>query len=143
MLQFIKNLFYRFNKLHYIFNQTPYSLEDIDAEINRVTILCRGSRAYIRTSIEAIIGTPNIVKGLSPMHACWLGYYYAYLTKITPKKILSQIEEFSFTSQIKQGRFKILSLETRTSMLTFCDLKSNKELFKLSHLDHVSEHKEF
>ena len=120
VFKYINKIFSDFIEINNFFRQTPYLLEEINTETEQVTIHCRGSRAYIKTTIEGAIIAPNIIKGIPSMHACWIGYYYTCNPKISRKH-----QGLGFEPQTIKGRFKIISLETRTSMLTYFDKKTN------------------
>ena len=107
-----------------LFQAAPYRIEKINAETQQVVILYRGSRTYIKTSLEGAISAPHLVEGLPSMQACWLGYYYAS-SPINQKKSQRQLSQ-ELKLQMKKGRFKVVSLEMRSSTLTYLDIKKNR-----------------
>ncbi len=126
LLEFIKDVFNKLGEIYNFPRNAPYLLEEINTETEQIVILCRGSRAYIKTTIENAIVTPNIIEGLLPMQACWLGYYYTYLPSVNiTKRISRKYHELGFKLQTKKGRFEVISLEMNTSILVYRDMKTN------------------
>lgn len=84
-----------------------------------------------KKNIGKIIFSPNIIKGLPPIHAFWIGYYYAHETNTyLAEKLSLNNQDFHFELQKKIGRFKILSMDTRASIINYYDEKIKLKIKK-------------
>jgi hypothetical protein len=95
-----------------------YHIEELNLKKNQLILRCRYSRSFIKTTLDDAVGSFGIIEHLSSLQACWLGYYYAIS--------LPNQQPLGFTLQMKKGRFKIVSLDHRSSVLTYLDTKLNK-----------------
>lgn len=65
------------NACREFFHQTSLcNIQEINLSTQKVTIHYRGKSAFIKASIEEVIGDSEIIKRLSPSEACLLGSYH-------------------------------------------------------------------
>lgn len=102
-----------------------YRIVDLKAEKLEVVIKCLKTTALIDDKIPNIIKDEEILAGLEPIDACWLGVYYGRaLNKEPNKKIQKLTQDVNFLLKNKRGRYRIHSLN-RGGRVSYLDTETN------------------
>lgn len=106
----------------------PYHIEEIDLTKQQLVIRCRGTRSIMRPSYVDVIADDTIIRGLSPMHACWVGGYFgrAFRSPDQKKEMLGKMRNISFSLKNNRGRYKII-FQNRNGDIGYFDQKTKRE----------------
>lgn len=106
-----------------------YKISSIDAENQTAILHVNFKNIFFTQTFSEIISNVEIIEGLSPQQACWLGVYYgrALKTALDGKKNLRNIKKPDYLLQHKQGCYKIIS-ENRDGNITCIHVKTKQTL---------------
>ncbi|OGT53631.1 MAG: hypothetical protein A3F17_01095 [Gammaproteobacteria bacterium RIFCSPHIGHO2_12_FULL_41_15] len=117
-------------QMAFLSQQMPYFIEEIDVSKHMLVVRCRGTRSVMKMSYVDIINQVEIIEGLSPVHACWIGGYLGRcLVNAEKKEILQNRMNISFGLKNKKGRYKIL-FQNRNGDIGYFDQKTKREFLE-------------
>ena len=123
MLSKLIKLIINFSKSYSINKKFIYKIEEINTQLDRVVLSCRGKGATIVTTIHDISQDEYIINGLPPHHACWIGYYYGKNWLITRELVNCEKSSFSLYPKHFDSNYKIIC-QNRTGDIVYQNIKS-------------------
>jgi hypothetical protein len=102
-----------------------YKVIDINPDTLNVVIRCINTTTNVKDKIPYIIKDKDILSGLEPVEACWLGYYYGRaIQKKSADVVKKSTDDVSFLLRNTRGKYRIHSLN-RGGMISFIDTSTN------------------
>jgi hypothetical protein len=123
----IEHFFY-FIKQLLITNTPPgviFRIIDINPETLDAVIKCINTRTTLKDKIPHLIKDKDVIAGLAPNDACWLGYYYGQAVQNKSSSTIKKITwEVSFLMRNTRGKYRIHSMD-RDGMISYLDTVKN------------------
>lgn len=101
-----------------------YRLTDINPDTLIVVLKCLNSSALLKDKLPKIINDKDILSGLEPIEACWLGYYYGKAIQKKSGQEKKKLESnVSLLMQNKRGKLLIYSFN-RGGTISYLDTET-------------------
>lgn len=127
---------YFFAQLHYLKNRymrtVRYRISSIDIEKQTVLLHIIHKNIFIKQTLRAMIGDPEIIDGLSCQQACWIGVYYGIARRRAVMNTgrnddRKPSSDLPCLLRYKRGRYKVIRIH-REGTVGCVHVKTQREL---------------